>query len=453
MKRTVFYLCALLPALAFLGCEDNRMQGMIDDRVCLLKSDYLQVPVINFGVYEYPVVVSKGGIKDQEAVVSFKVNKNYLDEYNDLYDASLELLPEDCYKMPPTLTIKGEELTGTVKIIFNTQKIYDLQQSKEHYVLPLEIVSENGIAIYSGKNYVILSVIVEEATIGFYKSGFTTAMNFTPGDPDEIEGYTEIDLNYTVDHNVMFQLQVAADSLERYNQMNVSNYKLLPADAYVLNQEEWRVEAGEKTAKISYRILRNKLVNSMGAPNLDEYVLPLRISEVSAYKIHPLTAVQMLHFSYTVKEFEKTGWNITGYNSCDNTYLPENIIDGNTATFWRSQTDAALMKPLAEEPYFISFDMLSNKSICQIKINQRTGNSGNRNLKVGYFEYSTEETDWTKLQGSDFVWSNRADTVQYVNIAPTVARNLKIVMTEGFSELVQGKYVITLSELTVSGYE
>jgi hypothetical protein len=460
MKRIAVYFTTFLLCFIFSKCEDNRMDGMIDDRICLLKSDYLSVPVINFGAYEHPVVVSKSGIRDQEAVISFQVNSDYLDEYNRMYDAILQVLPADCYQLPGTLTIQGKELSATGTIAFNTQKIYDLQREKELYALPLEIVSENGIETYPGKNYVILSIRVEEATIGFYKPGLSMALSFNPGSPEEIDGYTEVDLNYTLDRDVSFQLQIEPDSVDSYNQKNDADYKVLPSSALTLKPEEWVVKAGEKTARITYKIARNKLITAGGEPDLGDYILPLRISEVSSYKIHQQAFIQLLHFNYGVKEFDKTGWMITGYNSCDNMdpgstgslNLPENIIDGNLSTYWRSMTDVATMKPLGEEPYFISFDMVSAKSVCQIRINQRAGNAGNRNLKAGYFEYNNDGTTWAKLDGSDFVWSSRSDTVQYVNVQPTEARQLKIIMTEGFSAVSAEKYILTLSELTVSGF-
>lgn len=128
----------------------------------------------------------------------------------------------------------------------------------------------------------------------------------------------------------------------------------------------------------------------------------------------------------------RTDWNIIDWNSCiceEPQYVslnrvPENMLDGNVATFWGSKWDAP--KPL---PYYFIFDMKKEYKIYRISFT-KPNDDWRGNLKNGYFEISTDNVTWTKL--SDWSVSSNAPREHSFTQDGSSARYLKFVISDAF---------------------
>lgn len=129
---------------------------------------------------------------------------------------------------------------------------------------------------------------------------------------------------------------------------------------------------------------------------------------------------------------DRTNWEIIDWNSCiceEPQYvslnrIPENMLDGNVATFWGSKWDAP--KPL---PYYFIFDMKREYKIYRISFT-KPNDSWRGNLKNGYFEISADNVTWTKL--SDWSVNSNAPREHTFTQDGSSARYLKFVISDAF---------------------
>lgn len=74
----------------FIACEDNRMDGMVKDKVYLVQSGVQEVYVNYRDFADYTVTVYKSGIGEQTANVSIEVDEETLKVYNEEENTSLK---------------------------------------------------------------------------------------------------------------------------------------------------------------------------------------------------------------------------------------------------------------------------------------------------------------------------------------------------------------------------
>lgn len=181
MKRVITFAYFVILLMSLPGCQDHRLDGMVDDRILLLRPDFQKVEVYNIGTHEVDIPVIKGGIGVQEADVSFALNVKLLTDYNEQHKTSYKLLPEDHYVIPQKqLHIAAEDPRGLLKIIFNTEKISQLDNIR-NYVLPLSMTVSEGIKVVSGRTSVL---IMPNLTGGYV--GFETSKQLWFGESDQL---------------------------------------------------------------------------------------------------------------------------------------------------------------------------------------------------------------------------------------------------------------------------
>lgn len=86
----------------FIACEDNRMDGMVKDKVYLVQSGVQEVYVNYRDFADYTVTVYKSGIGEQTANVSIEVDEETLKVYNEEENTSFEIIPDVCYSISKT---------------------------------------------------------------------------------------------------------------------------------------------------------------------------------------------------------------------------------------------------------------------------------------------------------------------------------------------------------------
>ena len=104
---------------------------------------------------EIEMCIFKGGIKDQETVVSFSVSQYLLDSLNFANFTDYLLLPADCYEMPSSITLaKGvDRACGSFR--YFPDKIGRLGgYGVTKYVLPL-VAQSNGLSLKSDRRSVL----------------------------------------------------------------------------------------------------------------------------------------------------------------------------------------------------------------------------------------------------------------------------------------------------------
>ena len=104
MKNLIIKIIMVVTSISFfIGCEDNRMDGMVKDKVYLVQSGVQEVYVNYRDFADYTVTVYKSGIGEQTANVSIEVDEETLKVYNEEENTSFEKK----YVLPLKLHVDG----------------------------------------------------------------------------------------------------------------------------------------------------------------------------------------------------------------------------------------------------------------------------------------------------------------------------------------------------------
>ena len=157
MKNLIIKIIMVVTSISFfIACEDNRMDGMVKDKVYLVQSGVQEVYVNYRDFADYTVTVYKSGIGEQTANVSIKV-------YNEEENTSFEIIPDVCYSISKT---NFDFSTSTVSykslITFDGDIIKRYQQRGEKkYVLPLKLHVDGNVDVNETSSRMILIPILE----------------------------------------------------------------------------------------------------------------------------------------------------------------------------------------------------------------------------------------------------------------------------------------------------
>lgn len=459
MRRLSKYIIGASFLLPLLSCEDNRLEGMMDDKVYLLRTGLQPTQVFNFGEYDFDVFVIKSGLGTKDASVKITVTPEILETYNANNGTDYELLPDDCYLLKATtMDIPAKTPSVSFPILFNSTKIIALQQDGKKYILPLSLFALNDINVDPVMDEVLLDPIIQEPYIAFAEPGLTSANSITLEDPEEFSMKTSVKTNYENIWDLTFETEISQEALDAYNQAQGTSYKIFPLTAVSLNHGPWAMPAETSTLDISYTIMRKSLVDENGVYLFGEYVLPLKISSVSKYGIDPENGVRFIRYNYLPELLERAGWQVIDYNSCISqeewyTWLnrtPDKILDGSTETFWGSKWDVP--SPL---PYYFVIDMKTAKTIFRLGIT-KPADTWRGNMKAGYFEISDDQQTWTKL--TDWELESNDPRSPVFDVAPATGRYLRLTITEAFDYADNGVGAesgarMDMAELNVWGLE
>lgn len=158
MKRPCVILLSVF-AFCFIGCKDNRTDGMYDDKIAFLNSGeqlisaYIANSEINF---ESPVY--KSGIGTGRANVQVTLDKGTLHEYNLAKDTDYEMMPADCYTLVNDgFVLNKDTKNAVVKIKIDVKKLQDLQGvMTQKYVIPLKLAVNGDIELNTSRSTMIL---------------------------------------------------------------------------------------------------------------------------------------------------------------------------------------------------------------------------------------------------------------------------------------------------------
>ena len=161
MKNLIIKI--IMVVTSFIACEDNRMDGMVKDKVYLVQSGVQEVYVNYRDFADYTVTVYKSGIGEQTANVSIEVDEETLKVYNEEENTSFEIIPDVCYSISKT---NFDFSTSTVSykslITFDGDIIKRYQQRGEKkYVLPLKLHVDGNVDVNETSSRMILIPILE----------------------------------------------------------------------------------------------------------------------------------------------------------------------------------------------------------------------------------------------------------------------------------------------------
>ncbi|TDN97088.1 BT_3987 domain-containing protein [Sunxiuqinia elliptica] len=429
----LLFIFSFIPLI--FSCEDNRMNDITEDKVYLIKSGVQNAQLFNFGTYKYELIVNKSGIGRKEAKLKLTIANDLLESYNTAENSQYEILPANCFTFEnKELNIAEKEASDKFCILFNTTAIQKLSSQKKSFALPIRIEAVNDIELLADNSNVLLIPVLSEPYIEFTEPGLSkTPISLSLNDPESFNVPVSIQTNYKPQAKLNFKIEVDTQELTKYNDANNTNYLLLPENSYQLFPNEHFLNVGQKSKDLNISIVRKNLLNKPDLYLFGEYILPLRIKEVSEHTIAQQGATILLHISCSAYELSRTTWEIIEWNSCiceepkyiDLNRTPEKLLDNDISTFWGSKWDVP--KPM---PYYFVIDMKASKNIVKIGL-RKPDNIYRGNQKKGYFEISDDLNTWKKI--GDWQITNNGARSHVFEVTPSHGRYLRFIITEAFS--------------------
>lgn len=282
---SLLLICLL--AMVLPGCEDRRMNNMAEDKVSLNDFGENVQNVFKWENSTYQLRVIKSGAGQQGGEVTLNVDESVLAQYGDTYT----LLPAPLYKVKaPLISLGKSDYSVPFEIEFDAAGIEALQtETKLVYAVPFRL-SSNSIKpaaesqLYSVVVPKILSPYIHFKTAGLVQDASTVS---TQNSPSETRFYAFLQTNYHNKTDLQYKVEISEAALTAYNLANGTTHKLLPADAYRIDEGSFVIANLNDEQALSYYLLKGKVENG-------EYMLPLEITEVSKYGIDPSRSTMLI---------------------------------------------------------------------------------------------------------------------------------------------------------------
>ncbi|MDR1864412.1 MAG: DUF1735 domain-containing protein [Bacteroidales bacterium] len=436
--RTIFYFLAVSPV--YMACEDNRLNNMAEDKIYIVNSGMDEINVIDFGSYTHQIALNKSGYGSSDARAHLVMDLDALLNYNQKEGARYEVLPYSCYQLQSAETaVNAADTRFFIPVTFNTAEMAKLQD-RSKYALPVRVVAD-GVEVNREKESVVLLPVFNNAYIQLSPNGLTPEYPIGIYAEDSYTMHTTVGTNYKNEWDLTYRIATDAAYVTAYNAANNTSFMPLPANAFELKPDEWSLAAGTSSKDISLNIIKKNLVDGNGDYIMGDYVIPLKITEVSKWDVDP-NNVQLLHVPFQSSNIPKGDWELLGYNSAysdreGNEWLlrgPAAIIDDINAkhtyadvqTFWLADWEVEL-------PYWMIFDMKMRHKILRMELTLPLGGDNwRRSIKKGRIEVSDDNITWTPA--GDFEKTDAsADFFAFDLPQPADGRYLKLVFTENVS--------------------
>lgn len=235
--------------------------------------------------------------------------------------------------------------------------------------------------------------------------------------------------------NIDVDFEVNPDMVNAYNELNRTDYKLLPKECFDLSALEARIEKNQlSTEPLLITVNPNK-----GMELFKTYILPISIKEVAGdAKVNPSlsTAYYLITASLNLADFEdfdRSKWVVAGLSSEETAGEPAangghavHAIDDDLATFWHTRWSGGN----APAPHFLEIDMGENKTVHGISIAARGGNNRARPQEIKVEVRSDKDENWT-LVGNFYPLDNGG--IQRVFFSkPHDARFFKVTVVKNY---------------------
>ena len=416
--------------VGIIACEDYRSHNMVDDTVYLLKPDYNQINVFQWGNFDYDLCVIKSGVGQQNAELELVVDQEVLDTYNIKQGTTYKVLPENCYTLKSSkLVISEKESSKAFEFVFDSKKILELQDDGNiEFVLPCRIIPLNAISSDQDRMYTIIAPSVKMPYIEFANSSSLNVATIDPTSSNEEKFIANIQTNYNNKWDLTYILGIDPDALIPYNEDRVSKdmkpVELLPADAYTLVEDTWKIPAKANEKDFEYVLHKNKLQGTDGSYKFGEYAIPVRIESVSMHGINPDKATLILPVSFQPITFDRATWEVIDWSSVrdDDGGGVNTVLDGNLDTYWHS-----MWEPDASLPHYLVIDMKKERDVMAIELIRRKNNS---NTKYVTFELSTDGETFEQVCDMDFGNADNYVSSMEKTIVPKKARYIKCIVHE-----------------------
>ncbi len=351
MKKLIYYILLLfMCAGVATSCHnsDYDLQNLVPDayhKVAYVKN-YGQHNLSLFTTQSTAtdtLIVLKGGSEpNTSATYRMKVlSQDELDSvYSDVQGLNYKLIPQSAFTFESgeDISFAAGEAGKYFPVSFKPMEIFQLIEANpsSRFVLPLQLVSTTD-SVNADMCSVLYLLDVRSPMISFAEKQIAEMMIYKSLDvilPMKIQNCDANKWNITCTLDATDNAQAVAD----YNSFHGTNYELLPANAYTV--ENLSFAMGALTAEATLKIDRAHLVSD------HSYLLPLKIGSSSMGDQMQIdgtyTYVVLSNPRLATREVDRSDWQVTFCNndnaiggSEDNAGIGA-IFDNNNGTFWHT---------------------------------------------------------------------------------------------------------------------
>ncbi|MDR0977204.1 MAG: DUF1735 domain-containing protein [Prevotellaceae bacterium] len=433
MKRK--YIIAGL-AIALCACTETKydLENLVPDRFhkILYINNSGKQAVTLFDTSEdftYALSVFKGGSDPNQiasAHISLLTPAELDEQYSTPEGKNYQIIPQGSY------TIESNEVNFTVADHYKTIGIALKPQAVKQavdgnpealWVLPLLLTSDTD-SVNANKNELFLQIAdIIMPAMGFVNNE-VNIKQYTVGAVSTLSEKAAVSLDMENKWDITCRFAVDDDYITAYNQVNGTLFQPLPAALYTL-PESLSLPAGTTSSNLTVPIDATTL-----SPG--DYMLPIRITEVSQFSISPNKVVYPLAIRIMGNELNRAGWSAEA-----NTEEPSGegagngvagcILDGNLSTYWHSQWNGGNHSL----PHEIIVDAKQEYTFTQFAMSQRQ-NTSYTDTGGGEFLVSSDKVSWVKA--GDFSMQKILDQ-QIFSVIPTKGRYFMIRITRSNRDL------------------
>ena len=387
-------------------------------------------------------VIKSGSDPSLTAAATIRVlTQSELDaEYSIPEAVNYKLIGEDAYSLAATsVDFSSADRYKLVEIALKPQVVKAAMESNPDavWVLPLKVTSETD-SINADKDELFLKLkAVITPAIGF-SDPTLVVQQFQYGSVSTITQKVKFGLDTNNLWELEAKLAVDNDYIQEYNLDYGTNYKALPEGTYTV-PETAALPVGTTSVELEISVNGSQLTPG-------DYMLPVRVAEVSQFEISEAKAVYPLAIRIMGNKLDRTGWTaeadteeLTGEGAGNG--VAGCVLDDNLGTFWHSTWQTGNRIPL---PYELIIDAKKEYTFTQLALMQRQHDT-NRDTRAGEFYISSDKENWTKVGTFSMQKILEAQTFA---VTPTKGRYVKIKMTESFRD-----GYCSLSEVYVYGLE
>ena len=375
---------------------------------------------------KYTLSVVKSG-SDPSLTASVKVSvltQAELDEeYSEPEGTNYKLIGENCYSLDATtLDFSSADRYKLVNIFLKPQSVKAFMETDPEavWVLPLQVTSETD-SINAEKNELFLKLTgVITPAIGFANSDVEVKLL----DYGSVSTFTE-KVKFGLDTDNKWDLEckfvVDKEYIAEYNADNGTHFKVLPEGTYTV-PEMVTLPNGTTNMELEVTINGDQLVPG-------DYMLPVKIAEVSQFEISTAKVVSPLAFRVMGHKLDRAGWTaeanteeLTGEGASGKAGC---ALDDNLATYWHSTWQTGNWVSF---PFEIIVDTKTEHTFTQFALMQRQ-NESYTDTKSGKFYVSSDKENWTEV--GRFSMEKILDR-QVFGVTPTKGRYFKVSIEESY---------------------
>ena len=342
MKKLFNILAAALLVLPLLcGCSEK--DNLFPDsykKVFAFKDNstiHLSMNTTQEAVVDSLLILRGGGDPESSSTLHMRVmTKAEVCEKWGYAADEIEVIPENSYKFVNGADLslgKDDAYTYTV-VSFNPEAIYEAMQSntKATYVLPVELTSSTD-TINSDLSHVLFTLNVQRPKLQWGNGSNDLQITYQSLDAKIPLEITQSEYN-NVDISCILDDSQSASLVKAYNEVQGTDYSVLPAAAYTLDKTV-TVKKDSMSAAADLKLSRTGLEEDK------TYLLPLKITNLSSVNMQKTDEVCYLKVtapSVCYEDMDRSKWKIALCNADDRRlkFQCVKMLDGDAATYWNT---------------------------------------------------------------------------------------------------------------------